>query len=231
MPRLRNLPRICGIAQNVHGFEQPSETFRYACAVPCARTRGRSSYSRTDILRFAGAASSMRPVTAAVIASSESRPTNASISGMACCRSARYFMTMQPATTSRCTPLALPIGNLEDRIDRLLLGRVDEAAGIDDDDVRRVEIVRDLDLGFLAQLAEHDLAVDEILRAAEGDHPHAADRLVRWLASNSHEQPWNRGAAVRLSCTAVLEHRAAALVGHDRREDAVQLRQLGAAGR
>ena len=67
-PRERNLPRICGIAQNVHGFEQPSLTLRYACAVPCVSTRGRSSYSRCDIFRRVGARSSAAtPVTASVI--------------------------------------------------------------------------------------------------------------------------------------------------------------------
>src|SRR5205807_4811467 len=86
---------------------------------------------------------------------------------------------------------AFAVRDFENRIDRLLLGGVDEAAGVDDDDVRGIEIVRDLDLGFLAQLAEHDLAVDEIFRAAEGDHPHARDGLCDG-GFYSHEQPWNR---------------------------------------
>ena len=60
--------------------------------------------------------------------------------------------------------------DLQDRVDRLLLRRVDEAARIDDDDIGLVEVVRDRDGGITLKLSKHDLGIDEILRTAEGDH-------------------------------------------------------------
>src|SRR5262249_20248567 len=58
---------------------------------------------------------------------------------------------------------------LENRLDRLLLGAVDEAARVDEDDFR-VRVRDDVVAGAL-QMAEHDLGVHEILRTAEGDDP------------------------------------------------------------
>jgi hypothetical protein len=68
-------------------------------------------------------------------------------------------------------PLPLPSHDLEDRVDRLLLGLLDEGAGVDDHRVGMVEVLDDL-VAAARQLAQHDLAVDEILRAAEADHAH-----------------------------------------------------------
>ena len=67
--------------------------------------------------------------------------------------------------------LVLALGNFEDRVDRLLFRSVDEAAGVDDHDIGLVEIVRDRDVRLLAELSQHDLGIDEILGASEGDHP------------------------------------------------------------
>ena len=59
-------------------------------------------------------------------------------------------------------------GHLEDGVDRLLLGLVDEAAGVDDDH-RCVFGVRHVTVARALGDAEHDLAVDAVLRAAEAD--------------------------------------------------------------
>ena len=55
-----------------------------------------------------------------------------------------------------------------DGVDRFLFGGTDEAAGVDDDDVRVCFVVRDL-VVIAAEQAEHALGVDEILRAPETD--------------------------------------------------------------
>ena len=69
-------------------------------------------------------------------------------------------------------PLALAADHLQDGVDRLLLGLLDEGAGVDHHRLRRVEVVDHL-IAAPGELAEHDLAVDEVLRAAEADHAHA----------------------------------------------------------
>ena len=62
-------------------------------------------------------------------------------------------------------PPLLALDLLEDRLDRLLLGTVDEAAGVDDDD-SGLGVGDDLVPGLL-QVAQHHLGVDEVLRASE----------------------------------------------------------------
>src|SRR6185437_8159502 len=57
---------------------------------------------------------------------------------------------------------------LDDRVDRLLLGRVDEPARVDHDDVGSLEIRR-MPGALVDQLREVALAVDGVLVAAEGD--------------------------------------------------------------
>jgi len=57
---------------------------------------------------------------------------------------------------------------LEDVVDRFLLGRVDERTGVHDHDVGLVLIGHDFHAG-LVEVADHDFAIDEIFRAAEGD--------------------------------------------------------------
>ncbi len=71
----------------------------------------------------------------------------------------------------------LPGGHLQNRVDRLLLGAVDEGAGVHDDDVGAVGVGRDLVAGLFS-CAEHDLGIDEVLRAAEGNEAdlHSAAR-------------------------------------------------------
>jgi hypothetical protein len=62
----------------------------------------------------------------------------------------------------------LVLGHLEDRVDALFFGGVDERAGVDDDDVG---IVRRVDQRVPGRfdLAEHELGIDLVLRATERD--------------------------------------------------------------
>ena len=64
--------------------------------------------------------------------------------------------------------LLLEREHLADDAERLLAGRFDEAAGVDDDDIGAVGVGRE-GVAVLRQLAEHALAIDEVLRAAEAD--------------------------------------------------------------
>ena len=65
----------------------------------------------------------------------------------------------------------LKTGHLEDGIDRLLFGRIDEGAGVDDQHVGGFGIADDARAGVVEQ-AHHDFAVDEVLGAAEADESH-----------------------------------------------------------
>ena len=86
---------------------------------------------------------------------------------------------MQPtATTAWQEPSVLQTAGLDHRVDRLLLGRVDEAAGVDDDDLG---VARSLTvLGAASdELREVALAVDGVLVAAEGDEADShSEKLV-----------------------------------------------------
>ena len=62
--------------------------------------------------------------------------------------------------------MLLEFGHLEDGVDRLLLGAVDECARVHDEHVRTLGVRRDFVARLLGQ-SEHDLGVDEILRATE----------------------------------------------------------------
>jgi hypothetical protein len=62
-------------------------------------------------------------------------------------------------------------GDLQDGIDRLLFRLLDETAGVHDDRFGISDVVDDA-VPPLAQLAEHDLAVHPVLRAAQTDHAH-----------------------------------------------------------
>ncbi len=64
--------------------------------------------------------------------------------------------------------LLLVLDHLEDGVDGLLLGGVDEAAGIDDDDLGVFGAGGELGSVAMEQ-AHHDLGVDEVFGAAEGD--------------------------------------------------------------
>ena len=72
-------------------------------------------------------------------------------------------------------PRRLHGGEVEDRVDRLLLGGPDEGAGVDDEHVGGVGVEHHL-VAAARQHAEHDLAVHLVLRTAEGHEVHAARR-------------------------------------------------------
>lgn len=58
------------------------------------------------------------------------------------------------------------LGHFEDGVDGLLLGGVDEGAGVDDDDVGVFGVSGEF-VSFRDEIAHHDFGVDEILGAAE----------------------------------------------------------------
>jgi hypothetical protein len=60
------------------------------------------------------------------------------------------------------------LDHLEDGVDGLLLGGVDEAAGVDDDDLGVFGARGELG-SVVVEEAHHDLGVDEVFGAAEGD--------------------------------------------------------------
>ena len=62
----------------------------------------------------------------------------------------------------------LVLHHLEDGVDGLLLGGVDEAAGVDDEDLGVFGVGGELAAGGVEE-AHHDLGVDEVFGAAEGD--------------------------------------------------------------
>ena len=62
----------------------------------------------------------------------------------------------------------LVLDHLEDGVDGLLLGGVDEGAGVDDEDFGVFGVGGELAAGVMEQ-AHHDLGVDEVFGAAERD--------------------------------------------------------------
>src|SRR5439155_14001084 len=62
----------------------------------------------------------------------------------------------------------LVLGHLQNRVDGLLFGGIDERAGIDHEHVGARCIVRDL-VPRVAGQTQHDLGVDEVLGTAEGE--------------------------------------------------------------
>jgi hypothetical protein len=63
---------------------------------------------------------------------------------------------------------ALQLGHFEDRVDRLLLGRVDERARVDHDHFGLARVCGHFMTGVACQ-SQHDLAIDKVLGAAEGE--------------------------------------------------------------
>ena len=87
---------------------------------------------------------------------------------------------MQPLTISFWPGLlrqAALLMRVEDGVDRLFLRRIDERAGVDDKHVGIFGVRRDLH-AVLQDAAEHDLGIDEVLRAAEADHARLSVRLL-----------------------------------------------------
>ena len=96
----------------------------------------------------------------------------------------------------------LVLHHLEDGVDALLLGRVDEGAGIDDQDLGVFGALGELG-AVVVQEAHHHFGVDEILGAAERDEADLGARrglgLVELRRENGGEasQPFSVPSAVR----------------------------------
>ena len=68
-----------------------------------------------------------------------------------------------------CGPaFGLVLGHLEDGVDRLLLGRVDERTRVHHEHVGLAGLARDLVPGTFGK-PQHHLGIDEVLGAAEGN--------------------------------------------------------------
>ena len=96
-------------------------------------------------------------------------PSTASISGIS--RLQLLAVALGEAAgddQARAAPIPLLLGHFEDRVDRFLLGVVDERAGVHDDHVGLRWRGRDL-VARLLREAQHHLAVDEILGAPQRD--------------------------------------------------------------
>ncbi len=66
-------------------------------------------------------------------------------------------------------------GHLKDGVDRLLLGRIDEGAGVDHENFGLFGSGSEARACAVEQ-SHHDLGVDEVFRAAEGDEAHDRGR-------------------------------------------------------
>jgi hypothetical protein len=71
-------------------------------------------------------------------------------------------------------------GRLEDRVDAFLLRGIDKGAGVDDENVRLVGFIGNLDAVF-QQRANHNLGIDEVLGATERNQSHAQGSLCGGL--------------------------------------------------
>jgi hypothetical protein len=69
---------------------------------------------------------------------------------------------------SLCLSVCLELSGFENRVDRFLLCRIDEATRVDDDRLRVGCIRRDL-ITTLLELAHHHLAVDEVFGTTQTD--------------------------------------------------------------
>src|SRR5512133_1859102 len=76
--------------------------------------------------------------------------------------------------------IALALGQVQDGIDTFLLGLFDKGTGIDDDNIGIFFVSGDLVL-LLGEHPQHDLGINQVLRAAKADH---ADFLFYSLAQN-----------------------------------------------
>ena len=83
----------------------------------------------------------------------------------------RLFLALGQAAGNDHAPRAAAAFQLEHFVDRrirFLAGPFDEPAGVDDDEIGPLRLV-DQPVAVQLQQAEHPLAVDQILRAAEAD--------------------------------------------------------------
>jgi hypothetical protein len=93
-------------------------------------------------------------------------------------RLAHEFATVLRAEAAGDDHLAVLVQRFADGVERFGDGGVDEAAGVDDDEVRPV-VRRGDHVSFGAQLRENLLRIDERLRATERDEAHARCGCLR----------------------------------------------------
>ena len=93
------------------------------------------------------------------------------------------------------TALLLQFCHLQDCIDRLLLGTVDKAAGVDDDHVGRLPTGRDL-IPMLRQGSKHHFAVDQVLRTAQADKSNLGS--VVFFRFRHYVKEWGRTPLIYL---------------------------------
>jgi hypothetical protein len=75
-----------------------------------------------------------------------------------------------PETDDRAArPRVLQATGIDERVDRFLLGGVDESAGVDDDDFGLGEVGRELPTA-IGELRDVPLAIDGVLVAAKGEN-------------------------------------------------------------
>ena len=180
--RLRCRPRICGMTQKLHGMIAAFGDFQIN-----AVRRGETKTRRVPIGNVGRAAMT---VTRVGVLDSEPASNNAlddraqfahliepdeSIHFRQLLRAVRAAKRcdMQPLTISFWFGRFLQpafLMRLQNRLDRFFLGRIDEGAGVDDQDIRFVSVGGDLHPS-LQNAPEHDLGIDQILGAAEADHP------------------------------------------------------------
>ena len=175
--RLSCRPRIFGMMQKLQRWSQPSETFRYAVhhapvltrgETPCARQLvlrpaiddGRIRLRRLDRLGDAGeVARADECVDLRQLAREIVRVALGEAAG-----------DDQPPPL-RAPPWRAPASRIG--VDRLLLGRPDEGAGVHDQHIGRIGVEHHLVPGP-GEDAEHHLGIHLVLGTAEGEHVHAS---------------------------------------------------------
>src|SRR3954454_3289187 len=143
---------------------------------------------------------------------------------MACCRSARYFITMQPATTRRCTPR--PLRSATSRI-----VSIDSCLAASMKPQVLTMTTSAASRSFVISTSDSSRSWPSMISLSTrffGQPREIIPTRVTGFAIASTVMN-SRGTGVpRLVFLLLLEHGAAALVGHDRREDAIHFRKLGA---
>ena len=77
------------------------------------------------------------------------------------------------------------LGRFENRVDALLLCRVDKRTGVNDDDIRLACVVGNFDAVF-EQVPHHDFRIDQVFGAAERNQSHAHGARSTFLF---HQRP------------------------------------------
>ena len=141
-----------------------------ACRVPRLRAAapGRRSCAAVPRKNVSGdAPSGTPPPIARTISGTSPVPRTASISGISALQLVAIALGQAAGHDQPLAGAVLLVPrHLENRVDRFLLGRVDERAGVDDEHVGLRRVLRQL-VPRLLREAEHHLGVDEVLRTTE----------------------------------------------------------------